>query len=191
MREAAANLEFETAARLRDEIKRMKLMDLEFANEVLTGAGDEVDKSAPKRLRAEAAAEKAEAFRKTPRIPILGENVHTADDTHPAIPPCLNAETALAGLARAKASLEAQGFTVDLPRVQPDPATAEAETVAQLTGQTYAVVVIGAGIRNPPPSLGLFETVLNAVHRHAPGARIAFNTRPDDSDVAAVRWVGR
>jgi len=51
--------------------------------------------------------------------------------------------------------------------------------------------VIGAGIRNPPPSLGLFETVLNAVHRHAPGARIAFNTRPDDSDVAAGRWVGR
>ncbi|RYG97596.1 MAG: excinuclease ABC subunit UvrB, partial [Alphaproteobacteria bacterium] len=64
MREAAANLEFETAARLRDEIKRMKLMDLEFANEALTGAGEEVDKSAPKRWRADAAAEKAEAFRK-------------------------------------------------------------------------------------------------------------------------------
>ena len=52
------------------------------------------------------------------------------------------------------------------------------------------MVVIGAGIRNPPPSLGLFETVLNAAHRGAPGARIAFNTRPDDSDVAAVRSVG-
>jgi excinuclease ABC subunit B len=64
MREAAANLEFETAARLRDEIKRMKLMDLEFANEVLTGEGETVDKSAPKRWRADAAAEKAEAFRK-------------------------------------------------------------------------------------------------------------------------------
>ncbi len=34
MREAAANLEFEVAARLRDEIKRLKLLDLEFANEV-------------------------------------------------------------------------------------------------------------------------------------------------------------
>ncbi|KQW82440.1 excinuclease ABC subunit UvrB [Brevundimonas sp. Root1279] len=64
MREAAANLEFEEAARLRDEIKKMKLLDLEFANEALTGAGEEVDKSAPKRWRAEAAAEKAEAFRK-------------------------------------------------------------------------------------------------------------------------------
>ena len=64
MRDAAANLEFEEAARLRDEIKRMKLLDLEFANEALTGAGEEVDKSAPKRWRKEAAIEKAEAFRR-------------------------------------------------------------------------------------------------------------------------------
>jgi excinuclease ABC subunit B len=52
------------AARLRDEIKRMKLLDLEFANEVLTAEGETVDKTAPKRWRADAAAEKAEAFRK-------------------------------------------------------------------------------------------------------------------------------
>ncbi|MFC0633178.1 excinuclease ABC subunit UvrB [Brevundimonas balnearis] len=64
MRDAAANLEFEEAARLRDEIKRMKLMDLEFANEVLTGEGEAVDTAAPKRWRAEANAEKAERFRK-------------------------------------------------------------------------------------------------------------------------------
>ncbi len=35
MREAAGNLEFETAARLRDEIKRLKLLDLEFAKDML------------------------------------------------------------------------------------------------------------------------------------------------------------
>lgn len=64
MREAAANLEFETAARLRDEIKRMKLMDLEFANEALTAPGEAVDRSAPKRIRQELRAEQAEAFRK-------------------------------------------------------------------------------------------------------------------------------
>jgi excinuclease ABC subunit B len=40
------------------------MLDLEFANEVLTPAGEAVGKSAPKQLRAEAAAEKAEAFRK-------------------------------------------------------------------------------------------------------------------------------
>ena len=36
---AAADLEFETAARLRDELKRLKLMDLEFANDLATPAG--------------------------------------------------------------------------------------------------------------------------------------------------------
>jgi excinuclease ABC subunit B len=64
MRNAAANLEFEEAARLRDELKRLKMLDLEFANEVLTPAGEDVDTAAPKRLRAGAAAERAEQFRK-------------------------------------------------------------------------------------------------------------------------------
>jgi excinuclease ABC subunit B len=35
MRQAAADLEFETAARLRDEIKRLKMLDLEFAKDAL------------------------------------------------------------------------------------------------------------------------------------------------------------
>ncbi|HEX8470095.1 MAG TPA: excinuclease ABC subunit UvrB, partial [Brevundimonas sp.] len=64
MREAASNLEFEEAGRLRDEIKKMKLLDLEFANDLMTAEGQDVDKSAPKRWRADAAAEKQEAFRK-------------------------------------------------------------------------------------------------------------------------------
>ena len=63
-RDAAANLEFETAARLRDDLKRLKMLDLEFANDVLTAPGEDVDRSVPKKLRAEAAADKAEAFRK-------------------------------------------------------------------------------------------------------------------------------
>jgi len=64
MKAAAANLEFEEAARLRDEIKRLKLLDLEFANEVLTGEGETVDRAAPKRARAEVRAENAERFKK-------------------------------------------------------------------------------------------------------------------------------
>ncbi len=64
MRDAAANLEFETAARLRDEIKRLKMLDLEFANEMLTPQGEIADRSAVKRVKAEARAEAAERFRK-------------------------------------------------------------------------------------------------------------------------------
>ena len=36
---------------------------------------------------------------------------------------------------------------------------------------------------------GLFEAVINAIHRAAPQAAIAFNTRPDDSGAAAARWI--
>jgi excinuclease ABC subunit B len=64
MRAAAANLEFEEAGRLRDELKRLKMLDLEFANEVLTPEGETVDRNAPKQLRAQVRAEAAEQFRK-------------------------------------------------------------------------------------------------------------------------------
>jgi excinuclease ABC subunit B len=67
MREAAANLEFETAARLRDEIKRLKLLDLEFAADALAGQGETGDRAAVKGLRAEVRAEKAAEFRKKGR----------------------------------------------------------------------------------------------------------------------------
>ena len=64
MREAAGNLEFETAARIRDEIKRLKLLDLEFANEAMTPAGETVDRDVVKTARSEARAEAAARFRK-------------------------------------------------------------------------------------------------------------------------------
>ncbi len=67
MRDAAGNLEFETAARLRDEIKRLKMMDLEFANDMLTAEGETADKAAPMRERKAARAEAQERFRKGKR----------------------------------------------------------------------------------------------------------------------------
>lgn len=49
--------------RAEPEIKRMTLMDLESARNVMTAEGQAVDRAAPKRWWAEAAAENAEAFR--------------------------------------------------------------------------------------------------------------------------------
>ena len=57
----------ETAARLRDEIKRLKLLDLEFANDALTGEGETADREVVKKVRAEARAESQERFRKGKR----------------------------------------------------------------------------------------------------------------------------
>ena len=72
MRDAASNLEFETAARLRDEIKRLKMLDLEFANDLMTAPGEAVDREAPKRERKQARAEAAERFRKGRLVETFG-----------------------------------------------------------------------------------------------------------------------
>jgi excinuclease ABC subunit B len=64
MREAAANLEFEEAARLRDEVKRLKLLDLEFAADALSSGSDGGEREQVKQIRSEVRAEKAEEFRK-------------------------------------------------------------------------------------------------------------------------------
>ena len=63
-------------------------------------------------------------------------------------------------------------------------------TVEHLLGsKRYDCVVIGGGVRLPPRRLAIFEAVINAIHKAAPGATIAFNTRPDDSADAAARWL--
>lgn len=124
-------------------------------------------------------------------ILIVGQDADTVDYAAPGIIPGMTAEKVRAGLAQSKAALEAQGHACAILEVQPEPDVARAEIEAALAARTYDVVVIGAGIRNPPPKLFLFETVLNAIHAGAPNARIAFNSRPDDSDAAALRWVGR
>ena len=58
-----------------------------------------------------------------------------------------------------------------------------------VTSANYACVVIGAGVRLPLQRLADFEAVVNAIHRAAPAATIAFNTRPEDSADAAARWL--
>ena len=61
-------------------------------------------------------------------------------------------------------------------------------TVERQLGSTNDdCVVIGGGVRLPRRNLALFEVVINAIRKVAPGAAIAFNTRPDDSADAAAR----
>lgn len=57
----------------------------------------------------------------------------------------------------------------------------------QLRSAHYDCVVIGGGLRIPPKGLALFESIVNVVHKAAPGAAIAFNTRPEDTAEAAAR----
>ena len=65
-----------------------------------------------------------------------------------------------------------------------DPALPPRMTVEKIHAG-YDCVVTGAGVRLPPNWLVLFDAAVNAIHRAAPQAAIAFNTRPDDSGAAA------
>ena len=119
---------------------------------------------------------------------ILGQDPDTVDFSNPALPLDMTPAAVHEGLAASRKQLENLGYEVELCLTDCGERAAEIVEAA-LRGKDFACVVIGAGIRLPSPSLGLFETVINAVHRHAPNASIAFNTRPDNSAEAALRWL--
>jgi len=58
-----------------------------------------------------------------------------------------------------------------------------------LTSRRFDCVVIGAGLREPPSRLLLFEQIINLVHALAPQARICFNATPADTAEAVQRWL--
>ncbi len=51
------------------------------------------------------------------------------------------------------------------------------------------VVAAITRIRKHEPLLEFFEKVVNLVRQHAPGAAIAFNSSPEDTADAALRWL--
>jgi hypothetical protein len=67
--------------------------------------------------------------------------------------------------------------------------TAEQVATRALRSRSFDCVVIGAGLRVPPPQFLLFEKIINLVHTLAPAARICFNTNPGDTLQAVQRWV--
>jgi hypothetical protein len=122
------------------------------------------------------------------RVLLVGYDPETVDYFDPALPPGMNAEKIRAGIALALKQVTDRGWQADLCLIRPDELAVQT-VERQLACADYSCVVIGAGVRLPPKGLVLFEAVINAVHRGAPAAAIAFNTRPEDSADAAARWL--
>lgn len=102
--------------------------------------------------------------------------------------PGLNEEKLAHGLRAQEEGLRALGFDaswclVDLGE------TAEEVARAALDEKPCDVVLIGAGVRTMPAQFALFEKLVNIVHERAPNAKICFNTRPDDTTEAVLRWI--
>ena len=122
------------------------------------------------------------------RVLLVGYDPQTVDFSDPALPSGMTAEKIYAGVQLARKQMAGRGWQADVCFIRPDH-TAGQTIERQLASVPYACVVIGAGVRLPPRSLAMFETVINAVHKGAPTAAIAFNTRPEDTADAAGRWL--
>jgi hypothetical protein len=121
------------------------------------------------------------------RVLLVGLDPDTVDFSDPALPPGMTAEKIRAGIALAQKQFAERGWDGDIGMIRPDESAGPA-VERLVASKSYDCVVIGAGVRLPPRNLALLEVVINAIRKAAPGAAIAFNTRPDDSADAAARW---
>lgn len=124
----------------------------------------------------------------TTTVVIVGIDPDLIDFNAPGIPPGMNADMIRAGLNAALDDAAARGWRAEQVLVD------LGETAGQVLAERLEAldpdcVVIGAGVR-APPYLMLLEELVNVIHRRAPRAVIAFNTRPDDSAAAAARRLG-
>jgi hypothetical protein len=122
------------------------------------------------------------------RVLLVGYDPEFVDFSDPALPPGMTAEKIRAGIEVALQRFAERGWEADVGLIRPDE-TAGPTVERQLASTSYDCIVIGAGVRLPPQRLALLEAVINAVHKAAPRAAIAFNTRPEDSADAAARWL--
>ncbi len=122
------------------------------------------------------------------RVLLVGYDPETVDFSNAALPLGMNVEKIKAGVAITLKQMTDRGWEGDVCYIRPD-GTAAQTVERHLASAKYDCIVIGAGVRLPPQRLGDFEAIINAAHRAAPAATIAFNTRPEDSADAAARWL--
>ncbi|TPG43572.1 hypothetical protein EAH79_07470 [Sphingomonas koreensis] len=123
------------------------------------------------------------------RILFVGQKPETVDFSDPALPAGFDADKINAGITIAVEKIRERGWQGETCMITPD-AAGGAMLETALRSAAYDCVVIGGGLRLPPKSLALFEIVVNLVHKTAPHAAIAFNTRPEDTAEAAARQLG-
>jgi hypothetical protein len=121
---------------------------------------------------------------------IIGEDPELVDFSAPGIPPGMSAKTIMEGVRVATDRLKCLGHHVQILLTK-DAETVDALVSDALKERSYDVIVIGAGLRTLPPMLEQFERLINVLREKAPRAKLAFNTRPEDSDKAALRWLAK
>ncbi len=119
---------------------------------------------------------------------VIGLDPTLIDFSQPGYAPGMNAAKVLAGLKTSEEELAGLGYSVQ--RCLTDfGETAGAVVQRRLEEKQFDCILIGAGVRANPANFLLFEKLINVVHKHAPQAKICFNTLPSDTAAAVQRWL--
>jgi len=120
---------------------------------------------------------------------IIGIDAVSIDFSGPNTSPAMTAEKLLAEIEETRQQFAAQGDRADVCAVKLD-ASAAARVSDQLARSTYDCIMIGGGLRQDA-AIEVLEWIIDAVHRHAPAAAIAFLKMPKDGIAAAGRVLSR
>lgn len=124
----------------------------------------------------------------TGSVLIVGEDPARINFGAPGAPPNMSAQKVMDGLNGSRDRLIAAGHKADILLTKAT-AMVDDQIADALSGRGYDVIVIGSGLRAVSAMAEEFEKLMNALHRQAPSSHLAFNSAPDDSDVAALRWL--
>ncbi len=121
------------------------------------------------------------------RVLLIGIEPDAVDTADPDIPPGITQEKIAEGIEVALSDMRNRGWQPEFCSILPDDSAIP--TIKASLAEHWDCIVIGGGIRILENGLHLFEQVINAVHRDAPGTPMAFNTQPEDTADAAARWI--
>ncbi|MFF0531735.1 hypothetical protein ACFYT3_25540 [Nocardia amikacinitolerans] len=103
--------------------------------------------------------------------------------------PGLDEAELLARVEAGTAMLRDSGFDVVSCSVPIDPDAAEELLESRLAEAHYGLAMIGGGVRMLPEQTLLFERIVNVLTAASPGIRLCFNTSPETTVDALLRWV--
>jgi len=119
---------------------------------------------------------------------VIGLDPTLIDFSQPGYAPGMDATKVLAGFKSSEEELTRLGYSVQMCLTDFGE-TAEAEVQSRLGQKRFDCILIGAGVRTNSNNFMLFEKLINVVHKHAPQAKICFNTQPSDTAAAVKRWL--
>ena len=122
------------------------------------------------------------------RVLVIGYAPDAVDFTDPAMPPGLNENLIAEGIKRDLQLMHDRGWEAEHLPIRADE-TLRGDILDRLARKSYDCIVIGAGVRMTTKHVPEFEQVIDAVRHGAPLTPLAFNSSPDSSGEAAVRWL--